>query len=80
MLFTYERNLSWLQNFLENVLEGFLRLDVVFQYGLLAVIIYVLVLGSIEFVKKVLIYIPRKIIGVIVFLVVLYLAIVYFKT
>ena len=80
MFFTYERNLSWLQNFLKNILEGFLQLDVVFQYGLLAVIIYVLVLGSIEFVKKVLIYIPRKIIGVIVFLVVLYLAIVYFKT
>ena len=80
MLFTYERNLSWLQNFLENIFESFMRLDVVFQYGLLAVIIYVLVLGSIEFIKKVLIYIPRKIIGVIVFLVVLYLAIVYFKT
>ena len=80
MLFTYERDLSWIENFVDNIIEGFFRLDVVFQYGLLAVIIYVLVLGSIEFIKKVLIYIPRKIIGVIVFLVVLYLAIVYFKT
>ena len=80
MLFTHERNLSWFQNFLENILEGFFRLDIVFQYGLLAVIIYVLVLGSIEFVKKVLIYIPRKIIGIIVFVIVLYTAIVYFKT
>ena len=80
MLFTYERNLSWLQNFLENVLEGFLRLDVVFQYGLLAVIIYVLVLGSIEFVKKVLIYIPRKLIGIIVITILLYLVVIYFKS
>ena len=80
MLFTYERHLSWVQNFLENIFEGFMRLDVVFQYGLLAVIIYVLVLGSIEFIKKVLIYIPRKIIGIIVFVIVLYTVIVYFKT
>ena len=80
MLFTHERNLSWFQNFLENILEGFFRLDIVFQYGLLAVIIYVLVLGSIEFIKKVLIYIPRKIIGIIVFVIVLYIAVVYFRT
>ena len=80
MLFTYERDLSWIENFVDNIIEGFFRLDVVFQYGLLAVIIYILVLGSIEFVKKVLIYVPRKLIGIIVFIVVLYLAIVYFKT
>ena len=80
MLFTYERNLSWFQNFIENILEGFFQLDIVFQYGLLAVIIYILVLGSIEFVKKVLVYIPRKIIGIIVFVIVLYTAIVYFRT
>ena len=78
MLFTYERNLSWFQNFLENILEGFFQLDIVFQYGLLAVIIYILVLGTIEFVKKILVYIPRKIIGIIVFAIVLYTAIVYF--
>ena len=80
MLFTYERDLSWIENFVDNIIEGFFRLDVVFQYGLLAVIIYILVLGSIEFVKKVLIYVPRKLIGIIVFIVVLYIAIVYFKT
>ncbi len=79
MLFTYERNLSWFENFLENILEGFFQLDVVFQYGLLAVIIYILVLGSIEFVKKVLIYIPRKLIGIIVFIIVLYIVVVYFR-
>ena len=80
MLFTYERNLSWFQNFLDNILEGFFQLDIVFQYGLLAVIIYILVLGTIEFVKKVLVYIPRKIIGIIVFAIVIYTAIVYFRT
>lgn len=80
MLFTYERNLSWFQNFLDNILEGFFRLDIVFQYGLLAVIIYILVLGTIEFVKKVLVYIPRKIIGIIVFAIVIYTVIVYFRT
>ena len=35
---------------------------------------------EIEFVKKVLIYIPRKIIGIIVLAIVLYTVIVYFKT
>ena len=80
MLFTYERDFGWFQKFLENILEGFFQLDIVFQYGLLAVIIYVLVLGSIEFIKKVLIYIPRKIIGIIVFVIVLYIAVVYFRT
>ena len=79
MLFTYERDLSWVENFLENIIEGFFQLDVVFQYGLLAVIIYVLVLGSIEFVKKVLIYIPRKLIGIIVVIILLYTVIVYFR-
>ena len=80
MLFAYERNLSWLENFLKNLIEGFFQLGVVFQYGLLAVIIYVLVLGSIEFVKKVLIYIPRKLIGIIVVTILLYIVIAYFKS
>lgn len=80
MLYTPDRNLSWLENFLENILRGFFRLDIVYQYIILLVLVYVLVLGIIEFVKKVLIYIPRKIIGIIVLAIVLYTVIVYFKT
>lgn len=80
MFYTPERNLSWLENFLENILRGFFRLDIVYQYVILLVLVYVLVLGIIEFVKKVLIYIPRKIIGIIVLAIVLYTVIVYFKT
>ncbi len=80
MLYTPQRNLSWLENFLENILRGFFQLDIVYQYVILLVLVYVLVLGIIEFVKKVLIYIPRKIIGIIVLAIVLYTVIVYFKT
>lgn len=80
MLYTSSRNLSWLENFLENILRGFFQLDIVYQYVILLVLVYVLVLGIIEFVKKVLIYIPRKIIGIIVLAIVLYTVIVYFKT
>ena len=80
MLYTPEKNLSWLENFLENILRGFFQLDSVYQYVILLVLVYVLVLGIIEFVKKVLIYIPRKIIGIIVLAIVLYTVIVYFKT
>jgi hypothetical protein len=80
LLYTPEKNLSWLENFLENILRGFFQLDIVYQYVILLVLVYVLVLGIIEFVKKVLIYIPRKIIGIIVLAIVLYIVIVYFKT
>lgn len=80
MFYTPEKNLSWLENFLENILRGFFQLDIVYQYVILFVLVYVLVLGIIEFVKKVLIYIPRKIIGIIVLAIVLYTVIVYFKT
>lgn len=80
MFYTPEKNLSWLENFLENILRGFFQLDIVYQYVILLVLVYVLVLGIIEFVKKVLIYIPRKIIGIIVLAIVLYTVIVYFKT
>jgi hypothetical protein len=80
LLYTPEKNLSWLENFLENILRGFFQLDIVYQYVILLVLFYVLVLGIIEFVKKVLIYIPRKIIGIIVLAIVLYTVIVYFKT
>ena len=80
MLYTPEKNLSWLENFLENILRGFFQLDIVYQYVILLVLVYVLVLGIIEFVKKVLTYIPRKIIGIIVLAIVLYTVIVYFKT
>lgn len=80
MLYTPEKNLSWLENFLENILRGFFQLDIVYQYVILLVLVYVLVLGIIEFVKKILIYIPRKIIGIIVLAIVLYTVIVYFKT
>lgn len=80
MLFAYSRDLSWLENFLENIKETFFNLDVVFQYGILVILVYVLVLGSIEFIKKVLIYIPRKIIGIIVVLLVLYGVFLLFKT
>jgi hypothetical protein len=80
LFYTPEKNLSWLENFLENILRGFFRLDIVYQYVILLVLVYVLVLGIIEFVKKVLIYIPRKIIGIIVLAIVLYTVIVYFKT
>jgi hypothetical protein len=80
LLYTPEKNLSWLENFLENILRGFFQLDIVYQYVILLVLVYVLVLGIIEFVKKVLIYIPRKIIGIIVLAIVLYTVVVYFKT
>jgi hypothetical protein len=80
LFYTPEKNLSWLENFLENILRGFFQLDIVYQYVILLVLVYVLVLGIIEFVKKVLIYIPRKIIGIIVLAIVLYIVIVYFKT
>ena len=80
MLYVYKRDLSWLENFLDNLKEGFFSLDIVFQYAILLVLLYVLVLGSIEFVKKVLIYIPRKIISIIVILIVLYGIFLIFKT
>ena len=80
MFYTPEKNLSWLENFLENILRGFFLFVIVYQYVILLVLVYVLVLGIIEFVKKVLIYIPRKIIGIIVLAIVLYTVIVYFKT
>lgn len=80
MLYSLERDLTWLEKFFDNIIEGFFNLDVVFQYGLLVIITYVLVLGIIEFVKKVLIYIPRKIIGVIVVVIIFYAAYIYFKT
>ena len=66
MLYVYKRDLSWLENFLDNLKEGFFTLDIIVQYAILLIIVYILVLGSIEFIKKVLIYIPRKIIGIIV--------------
>ena len=80
MLYAYQKNLSWLENFLENIKEAYFNLDIVFQYGILLIVLYVFVLGSIEFVKKVLIYIPRKIIGIIVVLLVLYGVFLLFKT
>ena len=80
MLYVYKRDLSWLENFLDNLKEGFFALDIIVQYAILLIIVYILVLGSIEFIKKVLIYIPRKIIGIIVILTVLYSIYLIFKT
>ena len=80
MFFAYERNLSWIENFLENIIQGFFQLDIVFQYGILAIIVYVFVLGSIEFIKKILIYIPRKLIGIIVVIIVFYIVVIYFRS
>ena len=80
MLYVYKKDLSWLENFLDNLKEGFFALDIIVQYAIILIIVYVLVLGSIEFIKKVLIYIPRKIIGIIVVLAVLYSLYLIFKT
>ena len=80
MLYVYKKDLSWLENFLDNLKEGFFALDIIIQYAIILIIVYVLVLGSIEFIKKVLIYIPRKIIGIIVVLAVLYSVYLIFKT
>ena len=80
MLYVYKKDLSWLENFLDNLKEGFFALDIIIQYAIILIIVYVLVLGSIEFIKKVLIYIPRKIIGIIVVLTVLYSIYLIFKT
>ena len=80
MLYVYKRDLSWLENFVDNLLEGFFKLDIIFQYAILLIIVYVIVLGSIEFIKKVLIYIPRKIVGIVVLLGVLYSIFLLFKT
>ena len=80
MLYVYKKDLSWLENFLDNLKEGFFELDIIFQYAILFVVVYILVLGSIEFVKKVLIYIPRKIISIILILIVLYIIFLFFKT
>ena len=80
MLYVYKKDLSWLENFLDNLKEGFFALDIIIQYAIILIIVYVLVLGSIEFIKKVLIYIPRKIIGIIVVLAVLYSLYLIFKT
>ena len=70
---------TWLENLLTNALEWFYQLDVIFQYGIIFTVIYVFTLGMIEFVKKVLIYIPRKIIGIIIVVIILYILILYFK-
>ena len=80
MLYVYKRDLSWLENFVDNLLDGFFKLDIIFQYAILLIIVYVIVLGSIEFIKKVLIYIPRKIVGIVVLLGVLYSIFLLFKT
>ena len=80
MLYAYKKDLSWLENFLDNLKEGFYSLDIIFQYAILVVLLYVFVLGSIEFIKKVLIYIPGKIISIIVILIVLYTIFWIFKT
>ena len=74
MLYTLERKLSWLEKYLYDFINWFYQLDVIFQYAILAIVIYVLLLGIIEFVKKVLIYIPRKIILIVVIVIILYLA------
>lgn len=80
MLYVYKKDLSWLENFLDNLKEGFFQLDIIFQYAILLVLVYILILGSIEFIKKVLIYIPGKIISIILILIVLYTIFWIFKT
>lgn len=78
MLITLD-SFTWLENLLTNALEWFYQLDVIFQYGIIFTVIYIFTLGMIEFVKKVLIYIPRKIIGIIIVVIILYILILYFK-
>lgn len=79
MLTTFKDSFSWLENLLINTLDWFYSLDVIFQYGIIITLIYIFTLGMIEFIKKVLIYIPRKIIGIIVVVIVLYILVAYFK-
>ena len=79
MFYTYKKDLSFIQNFLENLIDGFFKLDIIYQYAIMAILIYVLVLGMIEFVKKVLIYIPRKIIGIFVIVVIIFIVIKSFR-
>ena len=79
MFYTYKKDLSFIQNFLENLIDGFFKLDIIYQYAIMAILIYVLVLGMIEFVKKFLIYIPRKIIGIFVIVVIIFIVIKSFR-
>lgn len=79
MFYTYKKDLSFIQNLLENLIDGFFKLDIIYQYAIMAILIYVLVLGMIEFVKKVLIYIPRKIIGIFVIVVIIFIVIKSFR-
>jgi hypothetical protein len=79
LLTTFKDSFSWLENLLINTLDWFYSLDVIFQYGIIITLIYIFTLGMIEFIKKVLIYIPRKIIGIIVVVIVLYILVAYFK-
>ena len=79
MLITLKDSFTWLEQLLSNTLDWFYQLDVIFQFGIIITLIYIFTLGTIEFVKKVLIYIPRKIIGIIIVVIVLYILVMYFK-
>lgn len=71
---------TWLEELIDNLLEFFYKQDIIFQYLILFAIIYILLLGTVEFIKKVLVHVPIKIFGIIVIIMIIYFAIVNFKT
>ena len=80
MLFNYEINIGWVERYLNDFFKWFYTLDVIFQYLIIGIVLYVLVLGTIEFAKKVLIYVPRKIIGIIVIILLFYIVFTFFQS
>ena len=71
---------NWLEELIDKLLNFFYQQDLIFQYLILFIIFYIMILGTIEFVKKVLVYVPLKIFGIIVAIMIIYFVIANFKT
>lgn len=80
MLYKLESKFGWIERYLNDFLNWFYSLDVIFQYILLAVGIYIFVLGTIEFIRKVLFFVPRRILGIFMIIVIIYIVFGFFKS
>ena len=75
-----QSSFSWLEELIDKILEFFYQQDIIFQYLILFMVLYILILGIVEFIKKVLVYVPIKIFGIIVAIMIIYFVIANFKT
>ena len=75
-----QSSFSWLEELIDKILNFFYQQDIVFQYLILFMVLYILILGVVEFIKKVLVYVPIKIFGIILAIMIIYFVIANFKT